>query len=222
MARPSASPSRSGVSPIIVSALALAAAVAGAVIAATLALLLGASTASAPGDGTVTPPTTTDAIAALAASAPPLRAPAEGIVVDVAGGVLNPGLRSLREGARVGDAIAAAGGFAPRADLAATSRVVNLAMPLADGMKILVPELGTDAAPGGGSAPSEQDELIDVNGADQAELESLPGIGPVTAGEIIAAREAQPFASVDDLRDRGVVGPSVFEQIRELVRVGGG
>src|SRR5687767_3876805 len=85
------------------------------------------------------------------------------------------------------------------------------ASPHADGMKILVPELGTDAAPGGGSAPSEQDGLIDVNGADQAELESLPGIGPVTAGEIIAAREAQPFASVDDLRDRGVVGPSVFE-----------
>jgi competence protein ComEA len=166
------------------------------------------------------PPTTSDAVAALTATAAPLAA-AAGIVVDVAGGVLNPGLRSLRDGDRVGDAIAAAGGFAPRADLAETSRVVNLAMPLTDGMKILVPELGTDPAPGGGPT-SVDDGLIDLDSADQAELESLPGIGPVTAAEIIDAREAQPFDSVDDLRDRDVVGPSVFEQIRDLVRVGGG
>jgi competence protein ComEA len=205
-----------------VAALALGAAIAGAVLAGALALILGASTTAGPENGTLAPATTIEAVAALTATAPPLPvAPAAEIVVDVAGGVLNPGLRSLREGDRVGDAIAAAGGFAPRADLAETSRVVNLAMPLTDGIKILVPELGTGPAPGGGSGSSEGDGLIDLNGADQAELESLPGIGPVTATEIIDAREAQPFDSVEDLRDRGVVGPSVFEQIRDLVRAGG-
>ena len=76
-----------------------------------------------------------------------MAAPVETVVVDVSGGVLQPGLRTLEAGDRVGDAIAAAGGFAPRADLAETSRTVNLAQPLTDGMKVLVPELGADTGP---------------------------------------------------------------------------
>lgn len=139
------------------------------------------------------------------------------IVVDVAGAVAEPGLRRLRAGDRVGDAIAAAGGFAPRADLVATASGLNLAEPLSDGMKVYVPVLGTAAAR---PASGDGSGLIDINSADQALLESLPGVGPVTAQRIMEARAEQRFGSVDELRARGVLGNAVFEDVRDLVRAG--
>ncbi|MGI8533805.1 MAG: helix-hairpin-helix domain-containing protein [Candidatus Limnocylindrales bacterium] len=150
-----------------------------------------------------------------------------GIVVDVEGAVQRPGLHRLDPGARLGDAIAAAGGFSVRVDAEAAGRTLNLAEPLTDGSKIHVPSLGETAMPGvtdADGAPGGTDDggpLIDLNSADQALLETLPQIGPVTASAIIAAREEAPFTSVDDLRSREVVGPSTFEQIRALVTVGG-
>ena len=117
------------------------------------------------------------------------------LVVDVAGAVMRPGLHHLSPGDRVGDAIAAAGGYAPRADLAATSASLNLAQPLQDGAKVLVPELGLDPV---ASAPD--DGRVDLNRAGQTELESLPGIGPVTARKIIDSRTERRFAAVRDLR----------------------
>ena len=139
------------------------------------------------------------------------------IVVDVAGAVTRPGLHRLQLGDRVGDAIAAAGGFAPRADLAASSQALNLAQPLEDGAKVLVPELGIDRP---AAASAADDGRIDLNRASRSELESLPGIGPVTAGKIIAAREGQRFGEVGDLRSRGLVGESVYEDVKDLVRAG--
>ena len=136
------------------------------------------------------------------------------IVVDVAGAVVRPGLHRLRGGDRVGDAIEAAGGFAPRADLATSAVVLNLAQPLEDGAKVLVPELGVDRPT---SAASAADGRIDLNRASASELESLPGIGPVTAGKIIDAREAERFGSVRELRSRGIVGEKVYEDIERLV-----
>ena len=87
-------------------------------------------------------------------------------------------------------------------------------------MKVLVPELGAEPERGA-PVPADEDGRIDLNGASQIELESLPGIGPVTAQRIVEARDERPFASVEDLRDRDVVGQSVYEDIRDLVRVGG-
>jgi competence protein ComEA len=135
------------------------------------------------------------------------------IVVDVAGAVARPGLHRLRSGDRVGDAIQAAGGYAPRVDLAAASLSLNLAQSLEDGTKVLVPELGIDPL----DLPAADDGRIDLNRAGQAELETLPGVGPVTARKIIDARAAQPFSNPRDLRSRGLVGESVFADIESLV-----
>lgn len=144
------------------------------------------------------------------------------IVVDVQGAVERPGLYRLTAGSRVGEAVAAAGGYSAAVDLDAAAQQLNLAERLADGAKVHVPRRGEPPAErpaqtSGGSAAAGG--LIDLNTADQQQLESLPGIGPVTATKIIDARTEAPFASVDDLLARGVVGPATFEKIRELVSV---
>lgn len=177
---------------------------------------------------------------ATVAASPPGAVPpslSADVVVDVEGAVMVPGLQRLAAGTRVGDAIAAAGGFSPQVDAAAAAAALNLAEPLRDGVKIHVPARG--AAPllgaavsgsvaGSGTtapaapAPSAMTAaLIDLNLADSALLDTLPGIGPVTAAAIIAAREAAPFTSVEELSSRGVVGPATYEGIRALVTVGG-
>jgi competence protein ComEA len=137
------------------------------------------------------------------------------LIVDVEGAVVEPGVHSVPAGSRVADAIAAAGGYSTEVDIAAAALALNLAEHLVDGQKIHVPargELvvipGATSAPGGG--------LVDINHASQEQLESLPGIGPVTAAKIIAAR---PFGAIDELDSRDVVGPSVMEQIRDLITV---
>lgn len=185
-------------------------------------LLLGAPTGGPHRDAAVSTPAGPAGLAPLAADgatalAGGSAAPSD-IVVDIAGAVARPGILRLRDGDRIADAIEAAGGYGPRVDLAATARSLNLAQPLVDGSKVIVPELGTEPVVAG--APTA-DGLIDLNAADQAALESLPGIGPVTAGKIMAARDEQAFAAVEDLRDRDLVGDAVFEDIRDLVRVGG-
>ena len=146
------------------------------------------------------------------------------VVVDVEGAVRRPGIQRLAAGSRVGDAIAAAGGYGVRADLLAAAQAINLAEALKDGAKVRVPALGETAVAGSasqtpGSATAGMGALIDLNHADEGQLDSLPGVGPVTAGKIIAARTTAPFASIDDLGTRGVVGPSTLEKLRPLVTV---
>jgi competence protein ComEA len=145
-----------------------------------------------------------------------------GLVVDVAGAVRSPGLYRLPAGARVGDAISAAGGFGPAVDTVAVSAGLNLAAPLSDGQKIVVPARGAaTSSPSGGSAGNPAGSaLVDVNHASQAELEALPGIGPATAQKIIAARVEHPFASAHELLDRKLVGNATWEKIRDLVTAG--
>jgi competence protein ComEA len=138
------------------------------------------------------------------------------LIIDVEGGVTHPGIWELPSGSRVADALAAAGGYADTADLAAAAQSLNLAASVVDGQQIYVPTLGAAPPASGGGATGG---LLNLNRATQSELEALPGIGPVTAGKIIAARSEQPFATLDELVSRKVLTAHQLEQIADLVTV---
>jgi competence protein ComEA len=149
-------------------------------------------------------------------------APADAqLVVDVQGAVVRPGVVRLTAGSRVGDAIAAAGGFGPRVAAERVGRALNLAALLRDGDQVVVPSRDDVAVPGSGgsSGPSTGPGPVDLNRASASELDALPGIGPVTANKIIAARDEQRFGAVDDLRSRKIVGAATFDKIKDLVVV---
>lgn len=141
------------------------------------------------------------------------------IVAHVAGALVSPGVVTLPAGARVADAIAAAGGARGDADLDR----VNLAAPLSDGGRIYVPvvggpdvaaaETGEHAAGAGADGPK-----VNLNTASAADLEQLPGVGPATAAAIIAHRERSGrFRQVDDLLEVRGIGPAKLEGLRDLV-----
>ena len=145
------------------------------------------------------------------------------------GAVRAPGIVRVRAGARVVDAIAAAGGATADADLAR----LNLAAPLSDGARVAVPAVGrpppaldpsavsgTPAASGAAGASGSTSGPVDINTATAEELDRLPGIGPATAAAIVSDRSTHgPFASVDDLQRVRGIGPSKLEQLRDLVTV---
>ena len=152
------------------------------------------------------------------------------VVVHIVGEVASPGVVELRAGSRVDDAISAAGGATARADLAA----LNLARVVIDGEQVVVPAPGDDLAPqsaaqlggrtaaaagavgSGGSASG----TVDLNGADAAALDALPGIGPVLAGRIVGWREAnRRFTSIDQLGEVDGIGPTLLAKLLPLVRV---
>lgn len=151
--------------------------------------------------------------------------------VDVGGAVRSPGLYQVTVGARVQDALAAAGGLAANADVQALS----LARPVVDGEKLHVPAVG-EAAPveptlvsrGGEAAldlapPASNTAtgpLININTATLAELDTLPGIGPKTAQAILDYRQANgPFLSVEDLLEVKGIGEATLAGLRDLVTV---
>lgn len=138
------------------------------------------------------------------------------LIVDVEGAVLRPGIIQLPAGSRVADAIDAAGGYGPDADLTGAAARVNLAAFVRDGQQIVVPATGATAASGDGGAV---DGLVDLNSADAAALDGLPGIGPVTVQKIIAARTEKPFSSVNELVTRKVLTQAQLDKIRDLVTV---
>ena len=156
------------------------------------------------------------------------------LVVDVQGAVLRPGVHHLALGSRVADAVAAAGGYGPRVDTDRAGRELNLAALLHDGDRVLVPSRddpsasrgggtggssGGSGARSGGSGGGPGGALVDLNRATASELDALPGVGPVTAQKIIAAREEQPFATIEALRDRKVIGSAAFDKLKDLVTV---
>ncbi|WBM80172.1 helix-hairpin-helix domain-containing protein [Cryobacterium breve] len=151
------------------------------------------------------------------------------ILVHVLGAVLRPGLFELPVGARVVDAVSAAGGFTAAADPAGT----NLARPLADGEQVYLPAIG-ETVPGGaggtggtggsgagsGGGAGLPAVKVNLNRATAAELDALPRIGPAMAQRIVDYRSANgPFASVEDLRNVTGIGDKTFEALKDLVTV---
>lgn len=144
--------------------------------------------------------------------------PTGDLVVDVAGKVRRPGIAVLPPGSRVVDALEAAGGARNGVDLTA----LNLARPVVDGEQILV-----GVAPAAGVAgtldspvPGGETALVNLNTADQATLDTLPGVGPVTADAILAWRDDNGgFTSVDELLEVDGIGPATLDDIAPLVTI---
>jgi competence protein ComEA len=176
--------------------------------------------------------------ASPAAGQPP--GPERPVVVSVVGLVRTPGLVTLAPGARIADALQAAGGAVDGADTIG----LNMARPLGDGEQIVVglapisgqpTALGSSVASGSapmpgapvpgsgsgsGSVKPKAGEVLDLNTATVEQLDTLPGVGPVTAAAIVAWRQANgKFTSVDQLADVDGIGPARLEKLRALVRV---
>ncbi len=149
------------------------------------------------------------------------------ITVDISGAVKIPGVYSFEKDSRVEDAIRQAGGFSEQAHKQFVSKSLNLATKLVDGQKIYIPFEGEIAsvAPGAilaattttGSNPTLQNkQVINLNSSTQSELESLNGVGPVTASKIINGR---PYNTVGELLSKKVVSKSVYEKIKADVGI---
>lgn len=160
------------------------------------------------------------------------------VVVSVVGLVHQPGVVTLTPGARVADALQAAGGAVDGADLIG----LNMARPLGDGEQIVVglapppgkpPVMGSSVGAGSATAPASsnpagvsgspatvRDEALDLNTATAGQLDTLPGVGPVTAAAIVAWRQANGgFSSIDQLAEVDGIGPARLDKLRGLVRV---
>lgn len=139
-------------------------------------------------------------------------APTQMVRVQVDGSVAQPGLYTLTNGSRVEDALQSAGGALPGTDLS----TLNLARPLKDGEKISV---GATVAAENPSSPAPT-ALVDLNTATARELDALPGIGETKAEAILAYRvEHGSFVSVDELLQVPGISQTLFDQIKELVKV---
>jgi competence protein ComEA len=170
-----------------------------------LLLVLGGRVLLRDGDASVTPP-----LVRPAAMRPSQSAHGR-LYVHVVGGVRHPGLYRLPQGSRVADAVARAGGATRKAQVA----LVNLAAPVADGEQIVVPQRGARAlVPASGATGGP----VHLNTATLEELDTLPGVGPVTAQKILDYREEHgAFGSVDELDAVSGIGPARMDELRKLV-----
>lgn len=139
------------------------------------------------------------------------------VVVHVVGQVQQPGVVTLPDGSRVADAVDAAGGAGPEADMSA----VNLARVLVDGEQVVVPRPGEVITPVSGAGAGTGGGLLNLNVADVGALDGLPGIGPVLAQRIVDWRtEHERFSAVEELTEVSGIGPALLEGVRDLVTVG--
>ena len=168
---------------------------------------------SLPRPVTVEPARAASGPASPAVGPSPAAAP---VIVHVAGWVRRPGVYELRVGDRVVDALEAAGGARRGAMLDA----LNLAALLTDGQQVLVPRQADAAAAPAGSVPGLTTALVNINTADAAALETLPGIGEVLAATIIQYRDEHgPFGVVEELLEVSGIGEVTLEELRDLVTV---
>ena len=165
-----------------------------------------------------------EAVTLDAGTTPQAKAPAKEseIVVYVAGAVNRPGVVQLAEGARAKDAVDACGGFLPTAD----TNGVNLAQKLKDGMQVTVPEKspqGTAAqgAAGGaqaGAAKSLPEGMVNINTADEKELDKLPGVGPAMAKRIVEYRtENGAFQAPEEIKRVKGIGDAKYAKMKDKI-----
>ena len=170
----------------------------------------------------VKPPGSADATAA-----PEAAATTNGkLVVDIAGAVVKPGVYWLDAGKIVEDAINSAGGFNRRADMDTIAHSINRAQELTNHGKIYIPKIGESYVPTGSvyvpatNLTPESGTKVNINSANNAELELLPGIGPVLAQRIVDYRlQIGPYKSIDELQEVPGIGDKLFEQLKNLVDV---
>lgn len=165
-------------------------------------------------------PLASDTVSAVPAAGDPSVSSSGEVVVAVAGKVRKPGLVRLPAGSRLADAVQAAGGALPGVDVA----LLNPARKVTDGELIVVgvtppPVLGGGAGPAaGGAAPAAGP--VNLNTATLAQLDALPGVGPVLAQRILTHRDQHGgFKSVGDLRQVDGIGDARYEQLKDLVTV---
>lgn len=137
------------------------------------------------------------------------------IWVDVSGAVVSPGVYKLSEGARVKDALVAAGGFSSTADRPIVAREVNLAAVVSDGQKIYIQAV-SDEKPAAGNVMGATTSKINLNTASLTQLDSLYGVGQIRAEQIVKNR---PYTKVDELVTKKVLTKAVFEKIRDQISV---
>ncbi len=148
-------------------------------------------------------------------SLPPV-AQVKQLTVDVEGAVVRPGVYQLAAGSRIQDALIRAGGLALAADRQVIAKSVNLAQPLTDGVKIYLPQVGEQAAVSSLGKSVAGMATTNINTATESDLEALSGVGPVTAGKIIAGR---PYQSVDELLQKKVLTKSVYDKVKDRLSV---
>jgi competence protein ComEA len=134
--------------------------------------------------------------------------------VHVSGAVASAGVYSFRNGDRVEDAVAAAGGFTAEAN----PDGINLAARLADGHQVVIPKKGEPPNPLGGTGAGAATRMVSINSASLSELDILPGIGPVTGQKIIDFRTKNgPFLKLEDLIENKLVPSSTYDKIKDLI-----
>ena len=135
------------------------------------------------------------------------------IMIDIEGAVVNPGVYKLSTDSRIVDALAAAEGMSEDADRFWVEKNINLAKKASDGLKIYIPRTGEEVL----SLSQQGDQagpVLNMNTASRSDLESLPGIGAVTAQKIIDGR---PYSEIGELLDRKIVGGVTFEKIKDKI-----
>jgi len=178
--------------------------------------------------------TITDSLSNLSSPSNP-STPSQKILVDVSGAVEKPGVYELPEGSRFQNALVLAGGLSEDADRDYVDKYINLAAKLTDGGKIYIPKLGETSNPSTSLRTSKQQavsnnsvlglttndqspiaSLININTASLSDLDTLSGVGPVTAQKIIDNR---PYSKIEELLEKKIVGNSVWEKIKDRISI---